>query len=60
MAFAKKWSCIADEGFIPLSEEEMRDFEDLVALSLEEGDINQAEAANMLLHEAWVNGQFEA
>lgn len=49
-----------DEDFIPLSDKEMRDFEDLVALSLEEGDINQAEAANMLLHEAWINGQFEA
>lgn len=49
-----------DASFVPLTDEELSDFADLVALSLEDGEINQAEAANMLLHEAWINGQFEA
>lgn len=49
-----------DASFIPLSAEEMSEFAAMVWASCANGEINQAQAANMLLHEAWVNGQIEA
>lgn len=49
-----------DETFEPLTDEEIAAFTSLVWDSWAIGEITEAEAANMLLHEAWVNGQFEA
>lgn len=42
------------EEFIPLTEEELADFRRLVELS----SMSEAEKANIILYEAYVNGDF--
>lgn len=55
------WRCSVDEDeFTPLTEEEMAAFKDEVWQSWATGEISEAEAANMILHEAWLNGLIEA
>ena len=49
-----------DEDFIPLSAEEMEAFKDEVWQSWAIEEISEAEAANMILHEAYLNGWIEA
>lgn len=48
-----------EEEFTPLTEEEMADFKSEVWHSWAIGEINEAEAANMILHEAWINGEID-
>lgn len=49
-----------DEVFVPLTEEEMQEYKDEVWQSRAIGEISEAEAANLILHEAWLNGSIEA
>jgi hypothetical protein len=49
-----------EEEFIPLTDEEMEAFKSETWQSYAIGEINEAEAANMILHEAYLNGFYEA
>ena len=49
-----------EDEFTPLTEEEMAAFKDEVWQAYSIGEISEAEAANMILHEAWLNGLIEA
>jgi hypothetical protein len=51
---------VEEEEFIPLSDEEMAAYKSEVWQSWATGEISEAEAANMILHEAWLNGLIEA
>ena len=49
-----------EEEFIPLTDEEMAAYKSEVWQSYAIGEISEAEAANLIIHEAWLNGEFEA
>lgn len=49
-----------DKSFVPLTDEEMEAFKDEVWQAYAIGEVSEAEAANMILHEAWINGAIEA
>lgn len=49
-----------EEVFTPLTDEEMQAFKDEVWQSWAIGEIDEAQAANMILHEGWLNGFVEA
>lgn len=48
-----------EEEFTPLTEAEMNDYKSEVWHGYAIGDISEAEAANMILYEAWLNGQIQ-
>lgn len=45
-----------EEEFVPLSEKEMEDFKDEVWHGYAIGELSEAEAANLILYEAYING----
>lgn len=45
-----------EEAFVPLTEQEMEDFKNEVWNSYAIGELSAAEAANMILYEAHLNG----
>ena len=49
-----------DEDFVPLTAEEMEAFKSETWQAYAIGEIDEAEAANMILHEGWINGLVEA
>ena len=49
-----------DEVFTPLTEDEMGAFKDEVWQAWAIGEITEAEAASMIVHEGWINGYIEA
>jgi hypothetical protein len=48
-----------DENFVPLTEQEMEDFKSEVWYGFAIGEHTEAEAANMILYEAHINGLIE-
>jgi len=49
-----------NDDFTPLTEEEMEDFRDEIWHSFAIGELSEAEAASMIMREAWLNGIIEA
>lgn len=57
MAVQCWWRCSVDEEeFVPLTDEEMEAYKSEVWNSYAIGEISEAEAANMILYEAHLNG----
>jgi hypothetical protein len=48
-----------DEAFVPLTESEMEDFKSEVWHAYAIGEFSEAEAANLILYEAHLNGLIE-
>jgi hypothetical protein len=48
-----------EEAFVPLTESEMEDFKSEVWHSYAIGELSEAEAANLILYEAYINGLIE-
>ncbi len=45
-----------EEEFVPLTESEMEDFKNEVWHAYAIGELSEAEAANLILYEAYLNG----
>jgi hypothetical protein len=48
-----------EEAFVPLTESEMEDFKNEVWHSYAIGELSEAEVANLILYEAYLNGLIE-
>lgn len=48
-----------EEVFVPLTESEMEDFKSEVWHNYAIGELSEAEAANLILYEAYINGLIE-